>query len=82
MMYFSLSHLYLSLSRYLYFLLNIENCDSTPYHAHEFEGMDVSILPGSLMKVGIGNYLSREAAKQDLAQIQSSINQHAWIYAY
>jgi len=46
------------------------------------EGMDVSILPGSLMKVGIGNYLSREAAKQDLAQIQSSINQHAWIYAY
>jgi len=42
----------------------------------------VSILPGSLMKVGIGNYLSREAAKQDLAQIQSSINQHAWIYAY
>lgn len=46
------------------------------------DGMDVSILPGSLMKVGIGNYLSREAAKQDLAQIQSSINQHAWIYAY
>jgi cell division protein FtsN len=46
------------------------------------EGMDVSILPGSLMKVGIGNYLSREAAKQDLSQIQSSINQHAWIYAY
>lgn len=46
------------------------------------DGMDVSVLPGSLMKVGIGNYLSREAAKQDLAQIQSSINQHAWIYAY
>ncbi len=46
------------------------------------DGMNVSILPGSLMKVGIGNYLSREAAKQDLAQIQSSINQHAWIYAY
>lgn len=46
------------------------------------EGIDVNILPGNLMKVGIGNYLSREAAKQDLAQIQSSINQHAWIYAY
>ena len=46
------------------------------------KGMDISILPGSLLKVGIGNYLSREAAKQDLAQIQSSINQHAWIYAY
>ncbi|NDH90492.1 MAG: SPOR domain-containing protein, partial [Flavobacteriia bacterium] len=46
------------------------------------DGMDVSILPGSLMKVGIGNYLTREAAKQDLAQIQSNINQHAWIYAY
>jgi nucleoid DNA-binding protein len=46
------------------------------------DGMDVSILPGSLLKVGIGNYLSREAAKEDLAQIQGKINQHSWIYAY
>ena len=46
------------------------------------DGMDVSILPGSLLKVGLGKYFSREAAKQDLTRIQSSINQHAWIYAY
>ena len=46
------------------------------------EGMDINILPGSLIKVGIGNYLTREAAKQDLAEIQKSINKYAWIYAY
>jgi len=26
--------------------------------------------------------LTREAAKQDLAEIQKSINKYAWIYAY
>ena len=46
------------------------------------EGMDINILPGSLIKVGVGNYLTREAAKQDLAEIQKSINKYAWIYAY
>lgn len=60
----------------------IEDNASTLADELKADGMDVNILPGSLLKVGLGNYLSREAAKQDLAQIQSSINQHAWIYAY
>lgn len=46
------------------------------------EDLEVSVLPGSLLKVGVGNYSSREDAKRDLSKIQRSINQHAWIYAY
>ena len=46
------------------------------------EDLEVSVLPGSLLKVGVGNYSSREDAKRDLSKIQQSINQHAWIYAY
>jgi len=60
----------------------IEDNATTLADELKVDGMDVNILPGSLLKVGLGHYLSREAAKQDLAQIQSSINQHAWIYAY
>lgn len=46
------------------------------------QGYDVSILPGSLNKVGIGNYQSRGAAKAELAKIKSEVNSHAWIFAY
>ena len=46
------------------------------------QGYDVSILPGSLKKVGIGNYQSRGAAKAELAKIKSEVNSHAWIFAY
>jgi cell division septation protein DedD/nucleoid DNA-binding protein len=46
------------------------------------KGMDVQILSGSLMKVGVGSYANREAAKSDLASIQASVNSHAWICAY
>lgn len=46
------------------------------------EDLEVSVLPGSLLKVGVGNYSSREDAKRDLSKIQRSINQHAWIYAF
>lgn len=59
-----------------------ENNATTLANELQTEGMEVSILPGSLLKVGIGNYSSREDAKRDLSEIQSSINQHAWIYAY
>ena len=46
------------------------------------KGYNVSVLPGSLKKVGIGHFASRAAAKAELAKIKSEVNSHAWIFAY
>ena len=46
------------------------------------KGMKVSIIPGSLRKVGIGHYTSRTEALQAMTTIKSSVNSGAWIYAY
>ncbi len=46
------------------------------------KGYNVSVLPGSLKKVGIGHFASRTAAKAELAKIKSEVNSHAWIFAY
>jgi|SaaInl5LU_22_DNA_1037371.scaffolds.fasta_scaffold29165_2 cell division septation protein DedD/nucleoid DNA-binding protein len=46
------------------------------------QGYHVSILPGSLKKVGIGHFTSRDAAKAELVHVKSAINSHAWIFAY
>lgn len=46
----------------------------------EADGLEIHIIEGSLMKVGIG-FESRGEAAAELAQIKSSINKHAWIYA-
>lgn len=57
-----------------------------PQNAHnlaaelEADGLEIHIIEGSLMKVGIG-FESRGEAAAELAQIKSSINKHAWIYA-
>ena len=46
------------------------------------KGLEISIIPGSLLKVGIGHYSSRSEAIKSMATIKSSINSGAWIYAY
>jgi len=46
------------------------------------EGHEVKVLPGSLMKVGLGGFESREQAKSALAGIKAEVNSYAWIYAY
>jgi len=46
------------------------------------QGYQVSILPGSLKKVGIGHFSTRDAAKAELVKIKSEVNSHAWIFAY
>jgi len=46
------------------------------------QGHEVKILPGSLKKVGLGAFESREQAKSALAGIKAEVNSYAWIYAY
>ena len=46
------------------------------------EGHEVKVLPGSLMKVGLGGFESRDQAKSALAGIKAEVNSYAWIYAY
>ena len=46
------------------------------------EGHEVKVLPGSLMKVGLGGFESRYQAKSALAGIKAEVNSYAWIYAY
>ncbi|MDA0742179.1 MAG: SPOR domain-containing protein, partial [Bacteroidetes bacterium] len=46
------------------------------------DGHEVTVLPGSLMKVGLGGFESREQAKSALAAIKAEVNSYAWIYAY
>ena len=46
------------------------------------EGHEVKVLPGSLMKVGLGGFESREQAKSALPGIKEEVNSYAWIYAY
>jgi cell division septation protein DedD len=43
-------------------------------------GLEVELLKGSLLKVGIG-FGSRAEATAELAQIKANVNAHAWIYA-
>lgn len=52
--------------------------------AEELQGQGhvVKVLPGSLKKVGLGGFESREQAKSALAEIKSEVNSYAWIYAY
>ena len=46
------------------------------------KGHEVKVLPGSLMKVGLGGFESREEAKLALSGIKAEVNSYAWIYAY
>ena len=46
------------------------------------DGHEVKVLPGSLMKVGLGGFESREQAKSALTAIKAEVNSYAWIYAY
>ena len=46
------------------------------------DGMDVHIISGSLVKVGVGHYSTRAEAKQALQGIKASVNSHAWIYGH
>ena len=48
----------------------------------QIEGHEVTVLPGSLMKVGLGGFESRDQAKSALAGIKAEVNSYAWIYAY
>ncbi len=48
----------------------------------QVEGHEVTVLPGTLMKVGLGGFESREQAKSALAEIKAAVNSYAWIYAY
>ena len=52
--------------------------------AEELQGQGhvVKVLPGSLKKVGLGGFESREQAKSALAGIKAEVNSYAWIYAY
>ena len=46
------------------------------------QGHLVTILEGSLMKVGVGSFASRDDAKIALSKVKANINSHAWICAY
>ena len=46
------------------------------------QGHLVTILEGSLMKVGVGSFASRDEAKTALSKVKADINSHAWICAY
>lgn len=46
------------------------------------QGHLVTLLEGSLMKVGIGSFASRDEAKTALSKVKADINSHAWICAY
>jgi len=60
----------------------IENNALTLAEELQGKGHEVKVLPGSLMKVGLGGFDSREQAKLALSEIKADVNSYAWIYAY